>query len=182
MQTQQNSREELQKKVAGSRSNLLVVVIFTVLNIVLLLLDSGRYFLFSASGPYYATAFGIGMDYGMLQMGYESKVFTIIALVLSAVVLGLLLLCWGMSKKKTGWLTAAFVIMVLDTLVLLGISLADPEIFTDNILDFVFHAWVLVSLGSGMSAGKKLKSLPAERSAEVFDDFNNVMKSEDFDF
>ncbi len=182
MQPKQNTREDLQKKVASCRSNLLAVVLFTVVNIVLLMLDTGTYFLFSASGPYYLTAFGIGMDLGMAGMGYDSHVFTIIALVLSAVVLGLLMLSWGLSKKKGGWLICGFVVMILDTLVLLGVSLMDPEIFASNILDFVFHAWVLISLGMGMSANKKLKEMPETHPAPVYDDLANSVKGEEFDF
>ena len=45
------SPEYLVKQVAGSRSSLLMVLIFTVVNLAMLLLDSGSYFLFSASVP-----------------------------------------------------------------------------------------------------------------------------------
>lgn len=47
-----NSPEYLLKQIAGGRYSLLLILIFTVVNLVLLLVDSDRYFLFSASVPY----------------------------------------------------------------------------------------------------------------------------------
>ena len=57
-----NSREYLENKMKSARHSLLLVLIFTVVNLVLLLADGNTYFLFSASVPYYLTAFGMGMD------------------------------------------------------------------------------------------------------------------------
>ena len=149
-----NSPEYLHKKVAGARSSLLLVLIFTVVNLVMLLLDSGTYFLFSASVPYYLTAFGMGMDYGTGYSGIGP--FATVGLVISAVVLVWYLLCWLLSKKRPGWLVVALVSFVLDTLALLGFSLAF-EMMADNIMDFVFHAWVIAGLAQAISANGKLK-------------------------
>jgi hypothetical protein len=153
------SPEFLQKQAAGARSSLLVVMIFTVVNLAMLLLDSGTYFLFSASVPYYLVAFGMGMDIGM---GAESiGTFTVVALGISAVVMVLYLLSWLLSKKRSGWLVVALVAFILDTLALVLICLAFDAL-ADSIMDFVFHAWVIVTLIQGINAGKKLKNLPAE--------------------
>ena len=153
------SPEYLVKQVAGSRSSLLMVLIFTVVNLVMLLLDSGSYFLFSASVPYYLTAFGIGMDMGMGAAGIGT--FTMVGLGVSAVALVWYLLCWLLSKKRPGWLVAALVAFVLDTAALVLICLAF-DMLTDSIMDLVFHAWVVWVLIQGIAAGKKLKNLPAE--------------------
>ena len=158
-----NSPEFLQKQVAGARSSLLLVIVFTVVNLAMLLLDSGTYFLFSASVPYYMTAFGMGMDLGMGEAGIGT--FTLIALGISAVVLVLYLVCWLLSKKRPGWIVVAFVAFILDTLALLGLCLMMDKL-VDSIMDLVFHAWVVVSLMQGIIANGKLKKLPAEESQE----------------
>jgi hypothetical protein len=158
-----NSPEYLHKQLAGGRNNLLLVIVFTVVNLAMLLLDSGTYFLFSASVPYYMTAFGMGMDMGMAEAGIGT--FTLIALGISAVVLVFYLLCWLLSKKRPGWLVVAFVAFILDTLALLGLSVM-LEMLTDNIMDLAFHVWVVVSLMQGIIANGKLKKLPAEEPQE----------------
>ncbi len=158
-----NSPEYLLKQVAGARSSLLIVLVFTVVNLAMLLADSGTYFLFSASVPYYLTAFGMGMDMGLGSSGIGT--FTLVGLGISAVALVWYLLCWLLSKKRPGWLVAALVAFVLDTLALLGLSLAF-DMLADNVMDFVFHAWVVVELIQDISANGKLKKLPAEPALE----------------
>ena len=165
------SPEYLLKQVAGARSSLLVVLIFTVVNLAMLLLDSGRYFLFSASVPYYLTAFGMGMDIGLGVDGIGT--FTMVALVISAVILALYLVCWLLSKKRAGWLVVALVAFALDTLALLGFSMA-LEILTENVMDFVFHGWVIVELIQAISANGKLKKLPPQEPGQFPDAVETV--------
>lgn len=148
--------EYLLKQFAGARSSLLMILIFTVINLVMLLTDAGRYFLFSASVPYYLTAFGMGMDIGMGAEGIGT--FTLVGLGISAVALVLYLLCWLLSKKRPGWLTVALVAFVLDTVALVALCLA-LDMLTESIMDLVFHAWVVWELFQGISANKKLKKL-----------------------
>ena len=83
------------------------------------------------------------------------------ALVIAAVILGLFLLCWIFSKKRRGWLIAGLVLFIVDTLALLGFSMA-LEMLTDNILDFVFHGWAMVELVAAWKADRKLAELPPE--------------------
>ena len=154
-----NSPAYLQKQINGARQSLLMILIFTLINLVMLVLDSGRYFLFSASVPYYLTAFCMGMDYGM--GGSYFGTFTVVALIVSAVVLAVYLVCWLLSKKKPGWLILALVLFVLDTLVLVLVSLGF-DMLADNILDFIFHAWVIVEMIQAAVSNKKLKALNAQ--------------------
>ena len=159
MNNQKYSPEYLLKQMAGARASLLAVLIFTVVNLAMLLLETDRYFLFSASVPQYLTAFGMGFDLGLGYWGFGP--FTAIALVVSAVVLVLYLLCWLLSKKRPGWLIAALVFFIIDTVALLVVSLL-LEILTENILDLVIHAWVLFELIQGISANNKLEKMIAE--------------------
>ena len=57
-----------------------------------------------------------------------------------------------------GWLIFALVIFVIDTLGMLAFLGFDLS----NIVDMIFHAWVIVSLVMGIIAAAKLKKLPEE--------------------
>lgn len=149
-----NSREYQENLFKGGRSNLLLVLIFTVVNLVMVLMGSDSYWLFSAIIPYYLTLFGIVWD------GAVIGTLTITALVISAVILGAYLACWILSKKRTGWLVAALVLFVLDTLAMLGLMLLLGFGIMDMLFDVIFHAWVIFSLVRGCLAAKKLKEMP----------------------
>ena len=158
-----NSREYLEKNLTSGRQSLLLVLVFTVVNLVMVILDSGTYFLFSASLPYYLTMYGKGIDNGFVNGAWDvTGRYTITGLVVSAVVLGLFLLCWIFSKKRSGWLVAALVLFILDTLALLVFTFTIVNDPAGNIMDFVFHAYVIGSLIHGILAGKKLKKLDAQ--------------------
>ena len=155
-----NSREYLENKMKSARHSLLLVLIFTVVNLVLLLADGNTYFLFSASVPYYLTAFGMGMD-----ADAGGSVFTTTALVISAIILAAYLLCWIFSKKRVGWYVAALVLFIIDTALLVLLALAF-EMLADSIMDLVFHGWVVLELCQALVCHKKLKVLPPEPEAE----------------
>lgn len=173
--TQQTNLSEhaiLTNKYNSSRNNLLLVVAFTVINLVLLLTGSTTYFLFSASIPYYLPFFGM-MYTGKLPaeyyegladfQPYPTTVLTVLT-VMAVIFIAVYLLCWLLSKKHGfGWLVAALVAFIADTIfmfVVVGFS-------TDMILDVVFHVWVIVSLFTGISAAVKLKKLPPEEQNPV---------------
>lgn len=150
-----NSREYLTQKRNTGRSTLLLILIFTVINIVTLVTETDYYFLFSAAVPYYLTVFGMIFDEWVIGT------FTTTALVVAAVILAVYLLCWLLSKKRRGWLIAALVLFIVDTVALLLFSLA-LEMLADNILDFLFHGWAIWELIAAWKADKKLQELPPE--------------------
>ena len=147
-----NSPEYLLKQVAGGRYSLLLILIFTVVNLVLLLVDANRYFLFSASVPYYFTAFGMEMD-SVVSGGIGT--YTITALVISLMILGVYLACWLLSKKHIGWLTAALVLFCVDTAGLLVFSYLFE---TSNLLDILLHAWAIYERAYAIRCAGKLKN------------------------
>ena len=57
-----NSREYLLRQVANGRYSLLLIVILTVVNLIMTILDTNTYFLFSASVPYYLVFVGMGIE------------------------------------------------------------------------------------------------------------------------
>ena len=168
--TNKYSRENLLRQIASGRSSLLLILIFTVVNLLFLVLDVDRYFLFSASVPYYLTVLGKGMDNGFSSGAWDvNGTYTITALVISLVILAVYLVCWLLSKKKTGWLTVAMVMMILDTLALALFTFALYDNPVANLMDFLFHAWAAWSLIQGSRAGGRLKKLPPEEELNLND-------------
>ena len=160
-------RRAYETKYTNARVNLLLVVAFTAINIILLATGSYTYFLFSASIPYFIA------DMGMLLCGkyppeayvdgleemivFEPSVFPIFA-VIALLIVSVYLVFWFFSKKKPGFLMAALILFVIDTVgmfALYGISL-------DSIVDILFHGYVIWSLVSGIKAHNALLALPKE--------------------
>lgn len=158
-------RQSLDQKYRSARSNLLIAVILTLVNIVMLLAGSDTMMLFSVSVPYYAVIFGV-------VLGGQELLIT--GCVIAAVILLVYFLCWLLSKKKAGWLLAAMVMMILDTLALAAFYFLAGEI--SGILDFLFHVLIIYYLAAGISADKKLKNLPPEEPV-VADAQHNLTNS-----
>ncbi len=164
-------RETLQNKYNAARANLIAAIAFTVINIVLLFLD-GSYFLFSIFVPYFIASMGMFITGRMPEEVYTEDLAVteflgtsalVVMFVISAVILGLYLLSWILSKKnKIGWLVFALVIFCIDTALMLLL-----QGITESIMDIVFHIWVIVSLSSGIRAYNKLKNLPEEEITET---------------
>ena len=170
--TNLTERQILENKYLSSCGNILLVLIFSLINVVLLVINSNTYFLFSAYVPYFIA------DLGMTLCGlYPAEYYTDLAglellpkesfavfIVIVAIILALYLVCWLLAKKqKSGWMIVALVLFIVDTLVMLllaGFSM-------DAILDYLFHGWVLISLISGLAAAAKLKKLPEEEELAV---------------
>lgn len=161
-----SQRQKLEGRYASARHNILLVLLFTAVNIILLVANSNTYFLFSAFVPYAI------VDLAMLFCGkYPAEFYgdlseyeffgtpvLVIAVVIAAVVCGLYLLCWLLSKKgRVAWLIVALSLFVLDTLLML-LNGIDAE----RIIDVIFHGWVILSLSMGVAARFKLKKLPEE--------------------
>ena len=150
-----NKKEEQTKGVktpqeiyATARSNLLLVVAFTAVNVILRLVSADMYFLFSASTP---MAF---LDIITLM---EATELLPIAVAWAFIIIGFYLLCWFLSKKRTGWMIVAAVLFAVDTVVLLLLYNLSAMI-----IDLAMHAWVLYYLISGSVSAVRMKKMPAE--------------------
>ena len=144
-------RELAQQQFKAARSNLLLMVIFTVVNIVLLYTGSESMLLFSASIPYILVAMGV--------FGGNFELF-VFGMIVSVVLIVLYFLCWLLSKKHPGWLIVALVLFILDILAMVGLFLLAEE--ASGIVDVLFHGWVLYYLIIGIISAAKLKKMPAE--------------------
>lgn len=174
-QQEMSQRELLESKYKNSTHNLLIVAIFTLINVVLLIAQSNTYFLFSASIPYALVDFAMffcgrypeEVYYGMADVVFLDNTFFVIAVVLAALIILLYFLSWLFAKKnKIGWMIFALVFFALDTVAML----AYYGINADMIVDIVFHAWVLISLATGISNYYKLKKLPVEVVEEAVEE------------
>lgn len=161
-------RQALGTRYRNARMNLLLVVIFTVVNILLLAAGRDTFFLFSAYVPYMLTIWGMlycglfpaayGTEYAALQI-LNKPYFAVFAAVV-LMILAAYVLCWLFSKNKIGWLIAALALFSVDTVLMLVFA----GVKADNLVDIVFHAWVIVSLSMGVRAYYKLQSLPPEET------------------
>ena len=149
----QSQRNALQQKYNASRANLLLMLAFTVVNIVLFFLDSATMFLFSATVPYVFTMFGY-----MLSAETADNLFVIIGIAVAAVIIVVYLLCWIFSKKRYGWMIAALVLFVIDTLFMAWFYIIAGE--ASGAMDALIHIWVLYYLITGVISGYKLKKMP----------------------
>lgn len=163
-------RQRLENKYNGARGNLLLVVAFTLINVILLVTNANTYFLFSAYVPYFL------VDLGMFYCGkypsefyaehypdmpfVSSSLFYIIIAVAFVIIL-LYFISWLLIKKeKNGWLIFALVFFSFDTAIMFLFN----GINSSMIMDILFHAWVIYSLAIGIDAYKKLKKLDMEEA------------------
>jgi len=169
------SRESLSRKVVSGRYSLMLILIFTVVNLAMVLLDADTYMLFSISVPYYLTMLGKGLDNGFVDGAWDMNgTFTITGLVIAMVILVIYLLCWLLSKKRSGWLTAALVLIILDTAALALFTFALYDNPAVNLMDFLLHAWMIWDLARGIGAASKLKKLPKEAELTEQDMFDAI--------
>ena len=146
-----NSREYLLRQVANGRYSLLLIVILTVVNLIMTILDTNTYFLFSASVPYYLVFVGMGIENGFVDGAWNVKgTLTYTGLVIALVIVAVYLLCWLLSKKRAGWLTAALVVITF--------ALYDSPM--GKLVDFLLHIWAIVELVLAVRGSRKLKELP----------------------
>lgn len=161
------SKAALDVTYSKSVANLLLVILFSAINIVLLVANSSTYFLFSAFIPYFLTDCGMFFSgsypaeyyYDMGDVGFFDKSFLIVTIVLAAVIILVYLLSWIFArKKKVGWLIAATVLFGIDTLAMFALQ----GVSVDSIVDILFHIWVIASLINGILTYRKMKNLPEE--------------------
>lgn len=150
---------------AAARSNLLLVVAFTAVNLVLTLINADLYFLFSATVP----QFILGIGYA-----FETTTAIAVAAVIAFLGAGVYLLCWWLSKKHRGWMVVALILFALDTLAALAMVAMD----TGMLLDLVFHVWVLFYLISGVSAMVKMKKQAEQPEMPVYAEGDPVYPAE----
>lgn len=161
-------REMTQRKYNNCRANLLLVVLFTVINLFSVTFGD-TYFLFSATLPmlFPATMAELAADTEyMASMGLlpeDGTILIIVGMVIGLIITVPYLLCWIFSKKRPGWMVAALVLFSIDCLLLITMyNLGDV------IIDLLIHAWVMFYLITGVMHGFKLKKMPEDEPLPEF--------------
>lgn len=161
-----------EKLLKTARYNLLVAIVFTVMNLIGLLVGGGSYYLFSTTIAYYLTFFGYVFDH------YTLSTYTFTGLTMAVVPLAAFMLCWFMSRKDSRWLTGATVLFGVDTLALV-LLIWWTEDFAGALWDIVFHGWALYSLIRGVLAAQKLRRMQSEdvlyTGEELFEEENTTV-------
>lgn len=176
-------RGDIQIKYNRARANLLLVLIFTAVNLFAATF-ADRYFLFSATIPMLFPLSAAEIVAELSAQGApanEQTLTMIVGLVLGLILTIPYLLCWIFSKKRVGWMVGALVFFSIDCLFLL------ISFDLSMLMDILIHAWVMYYLVTGVINGFKLKNMPeelplpdmgaeapAENSFDTFDqnDFN----------
>ncbi len=148
-------KENALKKVAASRSNLLLMIVLTAVNVALFAIGSQTMLLFSATVPYFAAVIGIGTEIGALAAA---------GVIFAILLIGIYLLCWIFSKKHYGFMIAALVLFSIDTVIMALIYIGTGDF--SGIIDVLVHAWVMYYLIIGVKYGYQLKHLTPEEEKE----------------
>ncbi len=158
-------RQAEEMRYTTSRMNLLLVIAFTLLNVIRLLFGTADYFIFSASLPYVLTLFGLINTGRMPDEYYEgaefvpySDIYLYIMAAISFAIIIFYAVCWLMSKKHLGWIIAALVAFLIDFAAFFYFYGFDLTLF----LDILFHAWVIYYLIVGIVSGCKLRNMPPD--------------------
>ena len=149
----QGTRAAHETTYMRSRSNFLLVVAFTLINVVFALLGQDSYFLFSATVPYFVALIGRA---GFNEYGLSALL--IIAGAIALVMVGVYFLFWCMTKRHREWVDAATVCFGLDCVGMILLFGFDISL----IIDYAFHAYVMYYLITGSIASHKLAKLPPE--------------------
>ncbi len=160
----------LKSRYNSSRTNILLVVVFTAINIVLLMLNADTYFLFSAYIPYFIAGSGLYFtgkfpadyyDGDISQYQFYEEHFLYFAVAVATVFVILYLLSWIFSKKHVGWMMFALAFFSFDT-----IAMFSNGVSADSVANIIFHIWVIVSLSVGIYSYSKLRRMPASQICE----------------
>lgn len=150
----------LNAKYKQARSFLLLIVIFSVINLVSVAF-ANTYFLFSA----YLTQI-IAFVGAQMYLETGGIVFLIIFGIIGLVTIVPYLLCYIFSKKRVGWMLAAMILFAADSALFLidfvsALAAGEPGLITD----FIIHGAALFYLIYGVVNGKKLKAAEQEMDA-----------------
>ncbi|MDR2501657.1 MAG: hypothetical protein LBC78_00190 [Oscillospiraceae bacterium] len=155
-----NGNPEL--KFSRARSTLLSVVIFTAVNLIMTALETGYFFLFSATVPLALFAFGQSM---FADVGIALP--TIVAPALAFGVIALYFICWLLSKRRRVFILVALILFVIDCALFAVITFTFGFEIIDTI-NIAIHVIILCSLISGVVAWTRLRRVSCgEPAAEA---------------
>ncbi len=128
----------------AARYAILGLVLITILNVFLVLIESENYYVSSVFASYF------------VSIAFEGA----LGIILAAVLVAPFALAFFLSKKNRVWLIVALVLTALDLLFVFYIGIA-LDVLGYRILDILAHIFVIVILVLGVINGKKLKQQEA---------------------
>lgn len=145
-----------QQQANMARYMLLGTVIATVINLVLLLVNSDFYIVYSSAVAYYLGWFGWLFDGGI------PGTMTAIGLTLAAIILVSYMLVWFFAKNSIAWLKAGLVMVAVDAAVLVALILLLNAGLTNFLWELALHGAVIYEIVMGISARQKLSAFPLQ--------------------
>ena len=150
-----------------ARTNILFLVVLTLVNLALQLAGSFTYFLFSASIPYYLVDMGRFLCgkypeevYGglMTEADFLGGGFLALMIAIALIILAVYALLYFFSKQvRVGLMVTTLVLFALDTLMMLYLY----GFAIDMIIDYGFHIYIIVAQVLGIRAAVYLKNAAA---------------------
>lgn len=166
-------RAQLERRYTNARFSLLLIIAFTVINLLMRVAQNPTYWLFSANIPYFLTDIGMyfGGIYhnpteGMLASGFGSRGvgFFIAMLVVAILIVAAYFVLWLLSDKGgIGYMIAALSLFGADTLFMILLPLFGMgDVTVDFAFDIALHAYVIYALADGIAARLRLAKLPSD--------------------
>ena len=170
---QKSPKEILASRYFSARHSIFAILLFTAINLFLLVVNADTYFLFSAYVPYMLVGMSMFLC-GMFPQEYYienapgmeflNTSFFVVCLIVAVIILLMYLVSWLMTKKpRVGWMIFALVIFVIDTIAMLLME----DNLSESIFDILIHIWALLSLTGGIISFFKLKKLPVEPEGDM---------------
>jgi hypothetical protein len=150
-----------------SRNNLLLVIAFTVINLVLIYFDANVNFLFSATIPQFV--FNVAK---LVAENTDENIFLIIGLIIAFLAVLSYFIFWLLARRTRVLILVALIFFCIDSLLLIYLVLNDEFNFS-VLIEVAFHAWILYYLFTGVKAWSKLRGV----STEVYNTLLQEIKS-----
>ena len=153
-------------KFSRARGTLAVVVLFTLVNMFLLLFGSDFYLLFSATVPFLLTWEAV--DHAAF-FGFDAFAITFIFLAFLGTIFYVVF--WLLSGRYRVFMLVAMIFFIVDTIIFLGylglIFLMGYGFDFFFLLDLAIQVWIMVSLISGTIAWARLRGVTREQLEEA---------------
>ena len=160
--------DKLENKYQADRSWLLIITVFTLINMFFIVTEVDRSFYFSAFIPMVASAYAHYFYSGMLRL--------LTVVIFCALVVLIFLVSYLSSKKNYFWFLVAAIIYSVDLAAMLMFALS-RTFETCWILDLILHFIALIFLYHGFFIGRKLYG-----RVDKYNSVQNLNRSTEVDY
>jgi len=140
-------------KFEKARNNLLVVIAYSVINLILTAFDAGVIFLFSTTLPQFVFVMGRNLA---IDMG--SNIFATMGLVIAIILIIPYFVFWLLAKRARVLILVALILISIDSLLLLYFIIGIEFQWT-YLLELAFRVWILYYLINGVMAWAKIRNI-----------------------